>query len=181
MRDIMPETKKQFEDRLRADGRWDQFVGEREALKAQGVRGQDAWRRLRPRYGLLPADGAGAREAQAPDEWATTAAITYQTLALAARARRATKQQELDWVQQNMILPLDQIDLKSVPSAGAVALLKWTREEGGASDFFTSLFKSQLPSRKDLDAQAQMQDDGRECIRLIEKLQRLRAEGKARV
>jgi len=106
---------------------------------------------------------------------------SYESLAKAVRGRVASKQVELDWVQQNMSLPLSALDVAQIPSSGAVAMLKWVKEEGGAKDFFMGLFKSQLPTRKELDAQAALADDGRECVRLIEKLQRLRGEKRKEV
>jgi len=180
------ETRLQFKERLQQAGLWDSFVREREALKASGVSGQDAWKQLRPKYsGLqpvvatapepLPVADAASSDAQASGA-AVAPAVTYETLALAAKGRKAAKPVEMNWVQEHMVLPLADIDPASVPSAGAVALLRWAKEGGGAADFFTSLFKSQLPSKKELDAQAAMVDDGRECVGLIEKLQRLRAQ-----
>jgi hypothetical protein len=91
-----------------------------------------------------------------------------------AKKRTATRQTEVAWAQQHLEVPWPQIDKKLVPSAMAVALLKWAKENKG--EFITSIYKSQLPTRKQVEQQARMEDDGSELIQLIDKLERLAKE-----
>lgn len=90
--------------------------------------------------------------------------------------RTASKPIELDWVANNLAMPLNAIDPGTVPSPAAVSLLKWARDGHGGREFFSGLYRSQLPSRREVDAQPRVFDDGAEVLELIEKLESLAEE-----
>lgn len=189
------ETKGEFTQRLKAEGRWPEFTKRREALKRNGVPASEAWERLRPEFAplaasepvstVIPAEddecedevegGVAEAAVAAPGAGAGAAAdgVTFEKLAMAARGRTASRTAEVEWVQQQLaIASLDDIDPATVPSASAVALLKWAMANTG--DFFCKLYSSQLPTKKQLEEQQRFNDDGQDTIALIEKLEQLR-------
>ena len=72
------------------------------------------------------------------------------------------------------------VDVKDVPrsaapSQGAWAFLKWARKPSNLSDFYKSFCSKLLPTRAQLEKEAEFQDDGDEVLDEIEK--KLRALG----
>ena len=76
----------------------------------------------------------------------------------------------------------DNMDVRGIkpseaPSTGAWSMLKWARNSPTNKTTFYCTFVSRLlPSKSQLDLEANMEDDGRDVERLIEQLERNAAE-----
>lgn len=75
--------------------------------------------------------------------------VTLADLALAAKGRTANKVNEIEWVAESMHMPLEEIDLETIPSPAAVGLLDYAWNN--PKDFYNSLYKATVPSKRDID------------------------------
>ena len=97
------------------------------------------------------------------DPWANLARSIPQSRKSSARA-------EAEWVHGHMLADADEVDIDTIPSRGAIALLKEAKRLPGV--FYERIWSKLLPSRAQIENQERLEDDGRNVIGLIERVRK---------
>ena len=97
------------------------------------------------------------------DPWANLARLVPQS-------KRANARLEAEWVHGHMLADADEIDVESIPSRGAIALLKEARRLTGV--FYERIWSKLLPSRAQIEKSERLEDDGRDVIETIERVRK---------
>lgn len=165
------ESKESFKNRIKREGRWDEFIEYREQLKADGLDAQSAWEQARAKFEPVPdttavAEGAGADDPVLSVGDGVCLADFQDKPPVTARA-------VVQWV-------FDHIDIADVrpedaPSSGAWSFLQRVRTYPDLlKEFYRSIWAKMLPTRSEIEAREKFEDDGREQLHLIEQIQRAR-------
>lgn len=73
------------------------------------------------------------------------------------------------WLYNNYAMPISRIDHKTIPTIGAIAHLRSLRRNQGAFQRFSEkLFEKLMPTQREVDLQAHLQDDQRKKFPLLE-------------
>jgi len=92
----------------------------------------------------------------------------YAHLLQAAKGRRASVKQEVEWVMENRLVAPSRIDDETVPSANAVSLLEWVQQcPENANDFLLRMYSKMVPTRPEDDSNTKFDDDGRSVRQLL--------------
>lgn len=99
-------------------------------------------------------------------------AARWAELARASVGRKKAAPRVLvEWVFNNLAVPLDAIAVESVPSSGAVGLLRWARASpSNEGSFLTTIWPKLMPNRSAVESDMKFGDDGRSVISLIDKV-----------
>jgi len=171
-----------LKEHLKDLGKWAEFIKRRAAYKeANGCSTAEANKAVY--YQILEETGSDARvdlddgtpvrkRVKDAEEQKKKQALSYSEMAVLAKDRRAATIEEVKWVANNMMIPLDQIDPEQIPSPAAVGMLKWARTPGGEGIFFKDTYGRLIPTRNMLEAGSKYTDDGREQFFLIQRLER---------
>jgi hypothetical protein len=159
------ESKESFKNRIKSEGRWDEFIQYREQLKADGLDAQTAWERAREKFQPIQTDGSDDCSAE-PVRIAVCQSVFADKPPVTART-------VVQWV-------FDHIDITDVrpedaPSSGAWSFLQRVRTYPDLlKEFYRSIWAKMLPTRSEIEAREKFEDDGREQLHLIEQIQRAR-------
>jgi hypothetical protein len=168
-------TKQGIEAELRGMGRWGAFVKLREKLKRE-MPVNDAWveaaKQVRANPNLFAADvdldAPGAERASEQDE------TVFLRMVAASTGKTATMAVCRDWVLENMLKPLDQVDPESVPSPAAVTILRTARLH--PHTFVGDVVKKVNPKQDNDQANEELIRDDREHEQLCADFLRRREE-----
>ena len=165
------ESKEALKNRLKSEGRWDEFIRYREDLKAQGVDAKSAWAKARAKFQPVPEgavvlnddsdgmDGDSSNSGICLGEFDDKPAVTA----------RAVVQWVFDHIDVADVKPAD------APSSGAWSFLQRVRTYPDLlKEFYRSIWAKMLPTRSEIEAREKFEDDGREQLHLIEQIQRAR-------
>lgn len=73
------------------------------------------------------------------------------------------------WLYNNYAMPVSRIDHKTIPTLGAIAHLRSLRRSPGAFQRFSEkLFEKLMPTQREVDLQAHLQEDQRKKFPLLE-------------
>ncbi|OQA04091.1 MAG: hypothetical protein BWY69_00109 [Planctomycetes bacterium ADurb.Bin401] len=165
------ETKEQFKNRLKNEGRWNDFIQYREKLKAGGHDAKSAWAKARQKFQPV-SDGASLAENNSDDDTILPAGDTVCMDNFCDKPP-VTARAVVQWV-------FDHIDIADVkpedaPSAGAWSFLQRVRTYPDLlKEFYRTIWAKMLPTRSEIEAREKFEDDGREQLHLIEQIQRAR-------
>ncbi len=164
------ESKESFKNRIKSEGRWDEFIQYREQLKTDGLDAQSAWAKARAKFEPVPdtalAQDIGTDDSVVPGGAGVCLADFQNKPPVTARA-------VVQWV-------FDHIDITDVrpedaPSSGAWSFLQRVRTYPDLlKEFYRSIWAKMLPTRSEIEAREKFEDDGREQLHLIEQIQRAR-------
>lgn len=84
------------------------------------------------------------------------------------RPNAASERDEIRWATANIYVPLDQIDLTTVPSMAAVSLLRTYRDR--PDQLFDKLYTKILPSKEEVNRLSLGSDDGVELVEYLETI-----------
>jgi len=171
VKNIIMESKEQLKTRLKQEGRWNEFIGYREKLKADGMPAKDAWYEARQKFGpesyrAEVAEDNCDDDSVVPDDDIICMDVFADKPSVTARA-------VVQWV-------FDHIDIKGVkpqdaPSAGAWSFLQRVRSYPDLlKEFYRTIWAKMLPTRSEIEARERFEDDGREQLHLIDQIQRAR-------
>lgn len=151
----MRESKAELTDRLRREGRWEDFKRRREALKAQGMPPSDAW--------AVVADEFPALETKQPGGAARTVDLRAlkgkPAVSVVQAAAWAFEHLDTDWIE-----PAD------APSAGAWSMREWARSSMTARSEFYRTFVAKLvlpPQEEAREAEEAAEAHNRELHRRL--------------
>lgn len=170
--------------RLQAEGKWDAFKTKRDELRASGKSVQEsdeeAWLFVSPDKdaGLLP-----PVDVSVPDISGVDADDALKPIVASGKSRisksvwsgrdRVGPREVCEWVFDNMWV--DDITPADAPSAGAWGLLIACRRYPDVfKDFYRTTWPKILPNKAELDKMDMLNDDGRETITLITRIQKVR-------
>jgi len=165
------ETKEQFKNRLKNEGRWNDFIQYREKLKAGGLDAKSAWAKARQKFGP-ESYRAPMAEADPDDDTVLSAGDTVCMDDFCDKPP-VTARAVVQWV-------FDHIDIADVkpqdaPSSGAWSFLQRVRTYPDLlKEFYRTIWAKMLPTRSEIEAREKFEDDGREQLHLIEQIQRAR-------
>ena len=123
------ESKAELTDRLRREGRWDEFKARREQLKTEGVPAKHAWFQA-------------AVEFAPENESADDELVSRPDLAVLKNKPPVSVLEAAQWVFEH--LDTDWIEPADAPSAGAWSLLQWARSSMTARSQFYKQFAQKL-------------------------------------
>lgn len=132
----MRESKAELTDRLRSEGRWEDFKKRREQLKADGMPAKDAWVEAAAEF---PAPSKVSAEAAPPVDLSPLKGKPAVSILRAA-----------EWVMEH--LDANWITLADVPSAGSWSLREWARSSLAARGEFYRYFGSKLLTKSVSDS-----------------------------
>lgn len=159
----MRESKAELMDRLRREGRWEAFVRRREELKASGTSAGDAWRMAAAEFPppAAPASADPDGTAEPPPD-----------LSCLCGKSGVSMLEAVQWVFDHLDAPW--VQPVDAPSAGAWSLRDWARRHpGNRAEFYTTFVPKMLPTRQQLEKQAEPDGDDYDeeaGLALIEKL-----------
>ncbi len=144
--------------RLVGEGRWNAFADRKTELARTGMTPKEADTMAAREFSPLVPTLPPLAVAPAGDPLTFTGNEAVQPLAA-----------DLEWVRSRLGTPKGQVKPEDAPTRCAYWLLQYSRTDPGkfANDFLKSL----LPSKSQQDAADKFNDDGREQIDLIERVQ----------
>lgn len=96
---------------------------------------------------------------------------SWEAIAEQVEGRNADVLEVIQWVFDAAGLPLEKIDINTVPSSGALNLLKSCRE-GGFQEFLRNGWYKLVPDKRQLEYQSRFKDDGRQNFDLLDDFER---------
>jgi hypothetical protein len=93
----------------------------------------------------------------------------WEVLSVSARGKTAKKEDVVEWVYQNIGVPVWEIDRAGVPDSGAVAMLQWANTDQGRNQFMGKFVDLVTKRMVDRETNAFL-DDGLEVLKLIPKM-----------
>ncbi len=162
------ESKESFKNRLKSEGRWDDFIEYREKLKADGLDPKAAWAEARAKFQPVP-DGAAVAKPDTDDGPVDLVDCLDDFADKPPVTARAVVQWVFDHIDVTNVKPQD------APSSGAWSFLQRVRTYPDLlKEFYRSIWAKMLPTRSEIEAREKFEDDGREQLHLIEQIQRAR-------
>ena len=162
-------SKAALKKQLTEEGRWEAFVARREELKNQGLEPKAAWEQATHEF------EQGAEQKQADTNKSGDSADNGGNAATGGldgkvfNAAGASPRKVVEWVFDNLLL--DDLKPDDAPSPGAWALLQDLKKYPDLrKEFYRSIWSKLLPTKTELDAAERFSDDGREQIKLIERV-----------
>lgn len=165
------ESRSEFRERLRKVGALASFDAERRRVcEDEGLDMGDAFRIVAPEYGYqrgpVPPQYRESpdvdelkmlerelleKKAQAgnPRTGLANTEATWQMLAVAVAGRRSTGVKDIRWVYQNLLTPVDMLDVAEIPSAGALGMLRVAQDD--PKDFVNKVFARVLARDQERD------------------------------
>ncbi len=166
----MAETKDQLKARLKEMGCWQAYLDRREELVAAGNSSVTARKVAASEF--APDGGAEPGSGEPSSRPLVGQAEHYARMAETAKGLEASEQTVVRWVADNLVMPLESIDLDLVPSPTAVSMLAFARSAGGGRDFWNGLYAKLIPSRSQLEAASRFSDDGRDIHKMLDECDR---------
>ena len=157
------ESREEIRARLKREGRWSDFVELRESLKADGVSPKDAWKQAIEKFQLLSQEQLNEKQNKNNSGGISLAQFDSKT--------KVSARQVVEWV-------FDHIDVEDVtpemaPSPGAWSFLQRVRKHPDLlKEFYRSIWSKMLPTKSEIESSRKFEDDGREQIKLIDKVER---------
>jgi len=164
--------------KLKAEDRWDEFVDNRERLKQKSIPPERAWELAYEAYkkNTVPevpdAPAAAKEKPSSPQKESSIVDLSKQfTRDFLDATRNASITEIVNFVFNSIDIPT--VRPKDAPCAGAWSLLQAVqRDEQLKYQFYTSVWPRMIPSKSELEKMTAYQDDGREELSVIERLQR---------
>jgi hypothetical protein len=129
------ESKAELTDRLRSEGRWEEFKKRREQLRADGILAKDAWRQAAMEF--PPQDDPANKNIR-------TRPITKTDFRAFRKKPEIRIGQALRWAFDH--LEADWLRPRDAPSIGAWSIREWARSNPTARMEFYRLFAAKLSS-----------------------------------
>lgn len=194
----MGETRAELKTRLTSEGRWSSYIEKRDALVAtHGMSTKEASVLLTREFGVgatcivnvetgQPEATAGIDIAPASDlaptpttpdvvppqphapkpTIAARPAVTHKSF----EGRTCSESEAIRWCFEN--LAIEDLKPEDAPSSGAWGLLQeCQRSPSFREDFLKTILPKLLPTRQQIETQESFNDDGRDVLDLINKLQ----------
>lgn len=154
----MRESKGDLTSRLRREGRWNEFVARREALKAEGLPAAEAWNAAAAEF-PPPTPQSDENAASGED------VSGYDLSALDGKPQ-ISMIKVVQWAFEHLDSP--GVTPADAPSAGAWTMLTWARQNGDTRSEFMKTFMAKLmPNRQQVEDSERMSDDGVEVLEAI--------------
>jgi hypothetical protein len=165
------ESKEKLKTRLKQEGRWDEFIGYREGLKAKGLDAKSAWAKARQKFGP---ESYRAPVAEAdPDDDTVLPAGDAVSMDVFCDKPPVTARAVVQWVFDH--IDIEDVKPEDAPSAGAWSFLQRVRTYPDLlKEFYRTIWAKMLPTRSEIEAREKFEDDGREQLHLIDQIQRAR-------
>ena len=173
------ETKSQFRERMRREGRWREFCDWREARKSEGLSASDIWFMCSDEFPVLCSDEIPPEHLSAdvnisdPPSKSSKFSVDKSFTCLTSKDVKdkpgVSALEVVQWVFDNV----DVMDLtpSDAPSGGAWSLLHRLRMHPGLlQEFYKSIWSKTLPSRSELTMKERFNDDGRHQLKLVQEL-----------
>lgn len=163
------ESRRALKERLIREGRWDAFVARREALKYEGLEPKAAWEQTRYDFEQVFEQTRTDvdKSADSADGGGDVPAVSLDCKV--RNAAGASPRKVVEWVFDNLLV--DGLKPDDAPSPGAWALLQDLKKYPDLrKEFYRSIWSKLLPTKTELDAAEKFSDDGREQIKLIERV-----------
>jgi hypothetical protein len=163
------ESRRALKERLIREGRWDAFVARREDLKCQGLEPKAAWEQTIHEFEQVSEQKQTgvAKSADSTDGSGDVSAVVLDCKV--RNAGGASPRKVVEWVFDNLLV--DSLKPDDAPSPGAWALLQDLKQYPDLrKEFYRSIWSKLLPTKTELDAAEKFSDDGREQIKLIERV-----------
>lgn len=107
-----------------------------------------------------------------PTKRRNNAPAAWDALTAAAPKKPAGAALVAQWVFDNMEVSASEITCEGIPSAGAVGLLRWCREDvKNRGEFYKTIWSKTLPSKTEIDATSRFNDDGREVLGVLDRVE----------
>ncbi|MCX5637098.1 MAG: hypothetical protein NTX52_05320 [Planctomycetota bacterium] len=157
------ESREEIRARLKREGRWSEFVELRESLKSDGMSPKDAWEQARQTFSPLSDEQIEEQESAN-----NTCGISLSQFDGKAKV---SARSVVEWV-------FDYIDVEDVtpdmaPSPGAWSFLQRVRKYPDLlKEFYRSIWSKMLPTKSEIESSRKFEDDGREQIKLIDRVAR---------
>lgn len=166
------ETKTDFKERLQREGRWKEAVKRRENLKKLGMSAANAWKTIAAEFPIEPsAETVPAKaSAKAPTKGgaAPRRAGGLQKADFPGLAT-VNIRQDVYWVYNN--IDVTDVTAKDAPSPGAWSMREWARHSGmQRNEFYRNFCAKLLPSKKEMEEEDRLSDDGRDVRNTIDQL-----------
>lgn len=164
----MVETREAFKTRLKDQGQWNEFLELRDQYKQQGCEPKVAYAMAMEKFppGQPPVVGDGSSDpAECGAVWLEQFAGKEKVSSLAI----------VEWVFDN----IDMLDVTPgmAPCAGAWSLLLRVRKHPDLlKEFYRSIWVRILPSKTAIEQLQRFEDDGREQLTLIDRIQQAHAD-----
>ncbi len=171
-------TRDQFKKRLIAEGKWNAFNEYRENLKRQGYSDSEASKEARAVFQeSSPADQLQSPgTASAGNSGAADRLVSIDTF---AGKSNVSARKVVQWVFDH--IDVTDIGPEDAPSGGAWSLLTRIRKYPDLlKEFYRTIWAKMLPTRSEIEAREKFEDDGRQQLDIIDKLQRAARQEDAR-
>jgi len=154
----MRESKAELTDRLRREGRWEDFKKMRDELRSTGIPAKQAWYQAAVEFPSTVRHALSSVSAPSPDD--VEALKTKPSISTMDAARWVFDHLDGDWIK-----PAD------APSAGAWSLREWARTNTATRTEFYRMFGIKLltPAQEKYE---RYEDDGRDLTKLLTKLEK---------
>lgn len=165
--------------RLKAEGRWKDFLLKREQYEREGLAKRGAYRKAQMEFQPLNTVPAVNNPIQKSEPVQAAPEPTPQpqlACALLTEIKRTRDMRAVvAWVFDNM--DVEHPDQETCPSSGAWSLLNECRRSPGLKyDFYTNIMPKLLPSRASQEDQDRLQDDGRNVLDILSRVSQAAAE-----
>ena len=151
----MTESTTEFTDRMKADGRFDEFKAFRKAAEGRGAGKKESWEQAATQFGWEPPSGGGGRSKRSspivPSEDAGVDVFEGKTSSLRS---------DYQWVYENVAV--GGISASDAPSAGSWGLLQFARDD--PRSFYAESMRM-VSRSEDVDKQMDaFKDDARSTV-----------------
>lgn len=168
------ETRKQFKARLQESGLWEDFLARREELQADGNTATTANKIARSEFGPADDEEPEKKPKSKPKRKPPVKVESVPADVFADRPSVSARK-VVQWVFNS--IDLDDLKPEDAPSAGAWSLLmRLRRYPDLLKEFYRTIWSKMLPTRSEIERTERFEDDGREQLDIIDKLERSRAE-----
>lgn len=157
------ESREEIRARLKREDRWNEFVELRESLKADGVSPKAAWQQALEEFPPLSKEQINEKQNESNTGGISLAQFDSKT--------KVSARTVVEWV-------FDHIDVEDVtpemaPSPGAWSFLQRIRKYPDLlKEFYRSIWSKMLPTKSEIESSRKFEDDGREQINLIDRVER---------
>ena len=146
-------------------GVWDKYLQRRDKLKEEGLEPKEAAAKAYE-------EALSLQPGKRPELPKKAAPCPYAELSLSAPAGSCSEREAAAFVFEYAAVPVGSIPRGSVPSKGAVGLLKWVQTSpSNSATFYSQIWSKLMPTRQQLDAEARFSDDGKEELEILARLE----------
>jgi hypothetical protein len=151
----MTESTTEFTERVKGEGRFDEFKAFRQALEGRGSGKKESWEQAAAQFGWEPPSGGGGRSKRS-----NPIQLSDDVDAAVFSGKTSNLRSDYQWVYENVAV--GGVSASDAPSAGSWGLLQFARDD--PRSFYTEWMRM-VSRSEDVDKQMEaFKDDARSTV-----------------